>query len=211
MKKSLLIFLMTTVIFVLVACSSTNTDAPVATVTPTPTPTVEPVATETKPTADTTASTLNPDGVYNVVLIAAGDEPLNVLKTIRNESGLDLAGAKALVDNVPSVIAEQLTLEEAESLKALVETEGGTIELQETEKVAVEAITGSVNVVLTDSGAAKLNVVKTLRDERGLDLAGAKALVDTIPSVIAENITIEEAEALKAVLEAVGATVEIEQ
>ena len=65
------------------------------------------------------------------------------------------------------------------------------------------------DVVMTSFGAEKIKVIKEVRAITGLGLADAKALVEGIPAKIKEGISKEDAEALKAQLEAVGATVEI--
>ena len=65
------------------------------------------------------------------------------------------------------------------------------------------------DVVMTDFGSEKIKVIKEVRAITGLGLAEAKAKVEGIPAVIKEQISKEDAEALKAQLEAVGAKVEI--
>ena len=65
------------------------------------------------------------------------------------------------------------------------------------------------DVVMTDFGANKIAVIKEVRGITGLGLAEAKALVEGIPAKIKEGVSKEDAEAVKAQLEAVGATVEI--
>ena len=65
------------------------------------------------------------------------------------------------------------------------------------------------DVVMTDFGAEKIKVIKEVRGITGLGLAEAKKLVEEVPAKIKEGATKEEAEELKAKLEAVGATVEL--
>ena len=66
------------------------------------------------------------------------------------------------------------------------------------------------DVVMTDFGAEKIKVIKEVRGITGLGLAEAKALVESAPNAkIKEAISKEDAEALKAQLEAVGAKVEL--
>ena len=65
------------------------------------------------------------------------------------------------------------------------------------------------DVVMTDFGAEKIKVIKEVRGITGLGLAEAKALVEGIPAKIKEGASTEEAEELKAKLEAVGAKVEL--
>lgn len=65
------------------------------------------------------------------------------------------------------------------------------------------------DVVLKSAGAAKLQVVKAVKEACGLGLKEAKDLVDGAPSKLKEGVAKEEAEALKKVLEEAGAEVEI--
>ncbi len=65
------------------------------------------------------------------------------------------------------------------------------------------------DVVMTSFGAEKIKVIKEIRGITGLGLAEAKALVEKVPVAVKEGISKEDAEALKAQLEAVGAAVEI--
>ena len=65
------------------------------------------------------------------------------------------------------------------------------------------------DVVLTSGGASKLKVVKLVKELTGQGLKEAKDLVDNAPSPIKEGVPKDEAEALKAQLEEVGAEVEL--
>ena len=65
------------------------------------------------------------------------------------------------------------------------------------------------DVMLTSAGAAKLKVVKEVKTLLGVGLKDAKAIVDGAPAAIKEKVSKEEAESLKAALEAVGASVEL--
>ena len=64
-------------------------------------------------------------------------------------------------------------------------------------------------VILKDSGASKINVIKTVREITGLGLKEAKDLVDGAPKAVKENIGKEEAETIKKKLEDAGAGVEL--
>ncbi len=66
----------------------------------------------------------------------------------------------------------------------------------------------TLTVVLTNAGAAKINVIKIIRDVTGLGLKDAKDLADNGGN-IKENISSDEANELKAKLEEAGATVEL--
>ena len=67
----------------------------------------------------------------------------------------------------------------------------------------------SFDVVLKGAGAAKLQVVKAVKEACGLGLKEAKDLVDGAPSVVKEGLAKDEAESLKKTLEEAGAEVEL--
>jgi len=64
-------------------------------------------------------------------------------------------------------------------------------------------------VLLKSAGASKLNVVKAVKTLTGLGLKEAKELVDSAPKEIKENVSKDEADALKTALEEAGAEVEL--
>ena len=64
-------------------------------------------------------------------------------------------------------------------------------------------------VTLTEVGAKKINVIKTVRQVTSLGLKEAKELVDGVPNKVKEGVSKEEAEAAKAKLEEAGATVSV--
>ena len=65
------------------------------------------------------------------------------------------------------------------------------------------------DVILTNAGASKLNVIKLVKDVCGLGLKDAKDLVESCPKTIKEGISKEDAEKLAADLKAAGAEVEV--
>ena len=65
------------------------------------------------------------------------------------------------------------------------------------------------DVVLAEAGAEKIKVIKVVREITGLGLAEAKAMVDGAPKTLKEAASKEDAEAIKAKLEEVGAKVEL--
>ena len=65
------------------------------------------------------------------------------------------------------------------------------------------------DVILASAGASKVKVIKVVRELTGLGLKEAKAVVDEAPKAIKEAVSKEEAEAIKAKLEAEGAVVEV--
>jgi large subunit ribosomal protein L7/L12 len=65
------------------------------------------------------------------------------------------------------------------------------------------------NVHLTDAGAQKVAVIKAVKDALGLGLKEAKDLVDAAPAVLKEGLKKEDADKLKAAVEAAGGKVEL--
>ena len=65
------------------------------------------------------------------------------------------------------------------------------------------------DVVLSNAGANKIKVIKVVREITGLGLKEAKEIVDGAPKTLKEAVSKEEAEEMKAKLEAAGATVEV--
>ena len=66
------------------------------------------------------------------------------------------------------------------------------------------------NVVLKEAGQEKIKVIKAVREATGLGLKEAKDLVDGAPATVKESVPADEANALKAALEEVGAVVELQ-
>jgi len=67
---------------------------------------------------------------FTVVLIGAGDKKIQVIKEVRAITQLGLKEAKALVDNPPKPIKEDISKEEAEEIKAKIEAAGGAVEIK---------------------------------------------------------------------------------
>lgn len=67
----------------------------------------------------------------------------------------------------------------------------------------------SFNVQLTDAGATKVQVIKAVKDALGLGLKEAKDLIDAAPSMLKEGMKKEDADKLKAAVEAAGGKVEL--
>lgn len=67
---------------------------------------------------------------FEVVLASAGGSKINVIKAVREITGLGLKEAKELVDNAPKPIKEGASKEEAEEIKAKLEEAGATVELK---------------------------------------------------------------------------------
>ena len=67
---------------------------------------------------------------FTVVLTAAGDKKINVIKAVREATGLGLKEAKALVDGAPAPVKENAPKAEAEELKKKLEEAGASVELK---------------------------------------------------------------------------------
>ena len=67
---------------------------------------------------------------FDVILTAAGQAKLNVIKVVKTELGLGLKEAKDLVDGAPSTIKEKVSKAEAEALKAALEDAGAEVEIK---------------------------------------------------------------------------------
>ena len=67
---------------------------------------------------------------FDVILVSAGGQKLNVVKIVKDITGLGLKEAKDLVDGAPGTLKEKVTKDEADSLKAKLEEAGATIEIK---------------------------------------------------------------------------------
>jgi large subunit ribosomal protein L7/L12 len=67
---------------------------------------------------------------FTVVLAAAGDKKIQVIKAVRELTSLGLKEAKDLVDGAPNPVKEGVTKEEAEAVKTKLEEQGATVELK---------------------------------------------------------------------------------
>jgi large subunit ribosomal protein L7/L12 len=67
---------------------------------------------------------------FNVVLASSGDKKVNVIKVVREITGLGLKEAKAMVDEAPSTVKEGVSKAEAEDIKKKLEEAGASVELK---------------------------------------------------------------------------------
>ncbi len=122
-----------------------------------------------------------------------------------------MADLAKLVDELSA-----LTVMEAAELSKMLEEKWG---VSAAAAVAVAGVAGAgaaaaeekteFDVVLAEAGANKINVIKEIRAITNLGLKEAKDLVDGAPKTVKEGASKEEAEAIKAKLEAAGAKVEL--
>lgn len=67
---------------------------------------------------------------FDVILTSAGASKINVIKVVREITGLGLKEAKDLVDNAPKALKEKVSKEDANGFKAKVEEAGGSVEIK---------------------------------------------------------------------------------
>ena len=122
--------------------------------------------------------------------------------------------AKMTKDELIKAVEEMSVLELAELVKALEEKFGVSaaapvaVAAAAAPAAAVEEKT-EFNVILTEAGTSKVNVIKVVRELTGLGLKEAKDLVDGAPKAVKEALPKADAEAAKKKLEEAGAKVEI--
>ena len=107
------------------------------------------------------------------------------------------------VNELATVLKDEYGIEPAAAAVAVAAgpAAGGAVEAAEEKS--------SFDVVLTEVGATKLQVVKAVKEACGLGLKEAKDLVDAVPATVKEGLSKEEAENLKKAIEEAGAKVEL--
>ncbi|MBO7656288.1 MAG: 50S ribosomal protein L7/L12 [Alphaproteobacteria bacterium] len=110
-------------------------------------------------------------------------------------------------------LSKLTVLEAVELSKALEETWGvsaaAAVAVAAGPAAAAAEEKSEFDVVLTDIGANKLAVIKAVKDITGLGLGEAKDLVESAPKTVKEAVAKDEAEKMKATIEAAGAKVEL--
>lgn len=119
----------------------------------------------------------------------------NVTKIVEELKTLTVLELSELV----SVVEEEFGVSAAAAVAVAAPAEGGAAAEEKTE----------FDVVLTEVGANKIQVIKAVREATGLGLKEAKAIVDGAPATVKEAMPTADAEALKEALTAAGATVEL--
>lgn len=106
------------------------------------------------------------------------------------------------VNELAAILKEEYGIEPAAAAVAVAGPAAGAGEAAAEEKT-------SFDVILKSAGAAKLNVVKEVKNLLGVGLKEAKEMVDGAPSPLKEGVSKDEAESIKAALEGAGAEVEV--
>ena len=115
-------------------------------------------------------------------------------------------------DDILNAVAEMSVLQVVELIKAFEEKFGVSAAAASAGPAAAAVVAEEqteFNVMLTEAGEKKVNVIKAVRELTGLGLKEAKAVVDGAPGVVKEGVSKEEAEAAKKTLEEAGAKVEL--
>ena len=120
----------------------------------------------------------------------------DIAKFIEEIKGMTVLELNSLV----KAIEEEFGVSAAAAVAVAAPAEGGAAAAEEKTEF---------DVVLTEVGANKIQVIKAVREATGLGLKEAKAIVDGAPATVKEAMPTADAEALKEALTAAGATVEL--
>lgn len=123
----------------------------------------------------------------------ANEKITNILETLDTLTVIELS-------ELVSAVEERYGVSAAAAVAVAAPAEGGAAAAEEQTEF---------DVILTSAGAAKINVIKAVREITGLGLKEAKELVDGAPKAVKEKVSADDAEAAKAKLEEAGATVEV--
>lgn len=123
----------------------------------------------------------------------ANEKITSILETLDTLTVIELS-------ELVSAVEERYGVSAAAAVAVAAPAEGGAAAAEEQTEF---------DVILTSAGAAKINVIKVVREITGLGLKEAKELVDGAPKAVKEKVSADDAEAAKAKLEEAGATVEV--
>ena len=123
----------------------------------------------------------------------ANEKITSILETLDTLTVIELS-------ELVSAVEERYGVSAAAAVAVAAPAEGGAAAAEEQTEF---------DVILTSAGAAKINVIKAVREITGLGLKEAKELVDGAPKAVKEKVSADDAEAAKAKLEETGATVEV--
>ena len=123
----------------------------------------------------------------------ANEKITSILETLDTLTVIELS-------ELVSAVEERYGVSAAAAVAVAAPAEGGAAAAEEQTEF---------DVILTSAGAAKINVIKAVREITGLGLKEAKELVDGAPKAVKEKVSADDAEAAKAKLVEAGATVEV--
>lgn len=123
----------------------------------------------------------------------ANEKITSILETLDTLTVIELS-------ELVSAVEERYGVSAAAAVAVAAPAEGGAAAAEEQTEF---------DVILTSAGAAKINVIKAVREITGLGLAEAKGMVEGTPKALKEGVSKDEAEELKKKLEEAGAKVEL--
>ena len=123
----------------------------------------------------------------------ANEKITSILETLDTLTVIELS-------ELVSAVEERYGVSAAAAVAVAAPAEGGAAAAEEQTEF---------DVILTSAGAAKINVIKAVREITALGLKEAKELVDAAHKAVKEKVSADDAEAAKAKLEEAGATVEV--
>ena len=123
----------------------------------------------------------------------ANEKITSILETLDTLTVIELS-------ELVSAVEERYGVSAAAAVAVAAPAEGGAAAAEEQTEF---------DVILTSAGAAKINVIKAVREITGLGLAEAKAVVEGAPKALKEAVSKDEAEEMKKKLEEAGAKVEL--
>ncbi|MEB3195814.1 MAG: ribosomal protein L7/L12 [Candidatus Sericytochromatia bacterium] len=152
--------------------------------------------------------------VWQVLLLTAGEQPLEVIKAISQATELSVLDSKRLLENLPAPLPTAGDAERAEFLRARVEAAGALVVVRRVrEHVPGDTVDlanpDTVDVLLHATGPHVLEVISVLRRITGWDLSHTKAVVEQVPYAIMHRVRRLDAEEVKRALESVSAEVHL--
>ncbi len=142
---------------------------------------------------------------FELVLQKAGPSSADVAKAVASVTGKEAAEAQQFLKALPVTLAGDLMLGIGDGKAAVLQAAGCTAEL-----VSTGGVEGGVSVVLNKvDPAKKIITIATIREHTGLNIARAKALAETLPHTVKIKISQDEAQKIKAALEADKAVVTV--
>ena len=142
---------------------------------------------------------------YDLVLTRVGAYKINVSRALSDLSDLSDEEAAEMIEVAPTTVLTNVPRAVAVRVKEALEAQGAALSLEPPSESARQ----SYDVLMTASGAYKVNVTKAIRELTGVSTEVAEDLLSSLPALILSGITKEEAAAAKRALEAQGAAVKV--
>ncbi len=151
---------------------------------------------------------------FSVELTAMGPNKIQVIKVVKDRTGLGLKDSKELVEAAPKIVKSNLDRAAAEALQAELAAAGATARVVDSASAPApasqkSAAVGGMSVTLVSCGSKKIEVIKIIREVTGLGLKESKDLAEQTPSMIKFGLSVADAEALQKRLAAAGATAKV--